>query len=100
MLKRIILSLVLIAALGATPFAIDIYRDRQHRIAVHGSVTVYQSPEPYWRDHSNLALATVTEQDALSVMRIHYTKDYMVIRVRLGNGQQGYIFYGDSFQLL
>jgi hypothetical protein len=99
-MKRVTLIVAVVAVLATTPFAVDIFRDQQHRVIVRGSVQVYQTPEPYWRDSSNPVVATATKHDTLRVMRIRYGKDFMVIRVKLENGHQGYIFYGDSFQLL
>jgi hypothetical protein len=81
------------------PVAVDTLHDRQHRVLVTGTLSVYQTPEPPWRDRSNSVVATVTQDDPLKVMRIRYGKNYMVVWVRLRNGQQGYIFSGERFRL-
>jgi len=89
-LKPTTIVLILLAALGVTPFALDIYRDRQHRIVIHGTLKIYRNSEPYWRNANNSIIATVTAREALKVMRINHGKDYMVIRVRLEDNQRGW----------
>jgi hypothetical protein len=91
--------LALVALLVFGPSALDAYHDRQHRVVIQGPVSVYHTPEDPSRDHSNSEIARVTEKDALKVMPIRYEKDYMVVRVKLANGQQGYIFSGSDFQI-
>src|SRR5437879_96739 len=86
----------LLALLVFAPQAFDAYRDRQHRLVVEKSLGVYRTAEPPWFDHSNSQIATAAERDILPVMRIRYGKDYMVVRVRLLDGQQGYVFSGDG----
>jgi hypothetical protein len=91
--------LMLLGLLVVGPIAVDTLRDRQHRVIITDTLNVYQTSEPPWREHSNPVVASVTPNDSLKVLRIRYGKDYMVVRVKLPNGQQGYIFYGDSFRL-
>ena len=98
MIRFLITSLVIAFALAA-PFAVDVISDRQHQVVVTDTLNVYQTSEPPWRDHDNSVVASVTPADALKVLRIRYGKDYMVIRVKLPNGQKGYIFYGDHFRI-
>ena len=91
--------LCLAALLVFGPQAFDAYRDRQHRLVADKPLTVYRTAEPPWVDHRNLQIAIAAERDTLPVTRIRYGKDYMVVRVRLPDGQQGYVFSGDAFPL-
>jgi hypothetical protein len=91
--------LCLAALLTFGPRAFDTYRDRQHRLVVDKSLSVYQTAQPPWVDHGNSQIARVIEHGTLAVTRIRYEKDYMVVRVRLADGQQGYVFSGDGFHL-
>ena len=96
---RALITLVVIAFAVAAPFALDVISDRQHRVVVTDALDVYATSEPPWRDHSNSVVASVTPADSLKVLRIRDGKDFMVIRVKLPNAQQGYIFYGDHFRI-
>lgn len=100
---RIALTTTFILALGILlvfgPQVFDAYRDRQHRVVVDKPLSVYRTAEPPWFDHGNSKIATAAEHDTLPVTRIHYGKDCMVVRVRLPEGQQGYVFSGDGFHL-
>jgi hypothetical protein len=98
MIRALIILLVIAFGLAA-PFALDVISDRQHRVVVTDALEVYATSEPPWRDHSNSVVARVTPADTLKVLRIRYGKDYMVVRVKLPTGQQGYIFYGDHFRI-
>ena len=60
---------------------------------------VYLTAEPPWRNQSNSPVATAAEHATLSVMRIRYEKDYMVVRVKLPDRREGDIFSGDGFRL-
>jgi hypothetical protein len=92
-----ILCLAALAAFG--PPALDAYHDRQHRVLVDKPLHIYQGAEPPWRDHNNPPIASAAEHDTLSVTRIRYEKDYMVVRVKLADGREGYVFSGDGFHL-
>jgi hypothetical protein len=89
----------LAALLTFGPAALDAYRDRQHRVVIDKPLHIYKSVEPPWRKQSNAPIASAAERDTLSVSRIRYEKDYMVVRVRLADGREGYIFSGDAFHL-
>jgi hypothetical protein len=91
--------LFLAALIAFGPPALDAYHDRQHRVVVDKPLHIYQSVEPPWRDHSNAPIAAAAEHDTLSVTRIRYEKDYMVVRVKLADGRGGYVFSGDGFHL-
>jgi len=97
---RVLVALVIIAFAVAAPFALDVINDRQDRVVVTDILEVYATSEPPGRDHSHLVVASVTPAETLKVLRLRYGKDYMVIRVKLPNGQQGYIFYGDHFRII
>ena len=60
---RAILSSLVAGCAVAAPFALDIYRDRQHRIIIRGPVTIYRSATPQWLDPSNAVVATVSEKE-------------------------------------
>ena len=81
------------------PPAVDAYHDRQHRVTVERPLHVYRTAEPPWRVSNNSPVATAAEHDTLPVMRIRYEKDYMVVRVRLADAREGYVFSGDGFRL-
>ena len=91
--------LCLAALLVFGPRAFDAYHDRQHCLVVDKSLSVYRTAQPPWLDHSNPQIAAAAEHDTLPVTRIRYEKDYIVVRVRLADGQQGYVFSGDGFHL-
>jgi hypothetical protein len=92
-------ALCLAALLVFGPPALDAYHDRQHRVVVERSLSVYETTEPPWRDHSNSPVAAAAARDTFPVMRIRYEKDYMVVRVKLADGREGYVFSGDGFHL-
>jgi hypothetical protein len=92
-----ILCLAALVVFG--PPALDAYHDRQHRVVVDKPLHIYQSAELPGRNHTNTPLTSATEHDTLSVMRIRYEKDYMVVRVKLADGREGYVFSGDGFHL-
>ena len=98
---RVALTSILVSALVALlvfgPPAFDAFHDRQHRVVVTRPLNVYQTPEEQLRGQSNSEIACVTEKDPLKVMRIRYEKDYMVVRVKLADDRQGYIFSGGNF---
>jgi hypothetical protein len=94
-----LLPFLAVAVLCSLPFAADILADRQRDIVVCGLLNVYKNPEPYWRAEDNEVVATVDEFDAVKVRRIRYGKDFMVIKVELSGGRNGYVFYGDDFEL-
>jgi hypothetical protein len=60
---------------------------------------VYRTAEPPWRDPGNSPIATAAQHDTLSVTRIRYEKDYMMVRVKLTDGREGHVFSGDGFRL-
>ena len=86
-----------LAAFG--PPALDAYYDRQHRVVVEKPLHIYRSDELPLLDHSNTPIGSAAEHDTLSVTRIRYEKDYMVVRVKLADGREGYVFSGDGFHL-
>ena len=100
---RLVLTSTFVSALLALlvfgPPAFDAFHDRQHRIVVTGPLTIYQTPDEHLRDRNNSEVARVTDKDTLKVIRIRYEKDYMVVRVRLADGRQGYIFSGANFHI-
>ena len=100
---RVALTIGFVLGLSAllvfAPQALDAFRDRQHRVVVDRPLKVYQTAEPPWFDDSNSQIATTAQGDTLPVMRIRYGKDYMVVRVKLAGGQQGYVFSGDGLHL-
>ena len=81
------------------PPAVDAYHDRQHRVIVERRLPVYRMAEPPWRDPSNSPVTSAAEHETLPVTRIRYEKDYMVVRVKLADGREGYVFSGDGFRL-
>ena len=91
--------LCLAALLTLGPPAFDASQDRQHRVLADRPLKVYRTAEPPWRDSSNSPVATAAAHDALPVLRIRYEKDYMVVRVKLPSGADGYVFSGDGFRL-
>jgi hypothetical protein len=91
--------LCLVALMIFGPPAVDAYHDRQHRVIVERPLHVYRTAEPPWRDSTNPRVATAAEGEALPVMRIRYEKDYMVVRVKLPDAREGYVFSGDGFRL-
>ena len=97
---RGILALLVAGCAMAAPFALDIYRDRQHRMVIRGPVTVYHSATPQWLDPGNAVVATVSENNAVRVRRIRYEKDYVAVRVQLDRGLEGHVFAGDDFELV
>jgi hypothetical protein len=92
-----VLGLTALVAFG--PRALDAYHDRQHRVVVEKPLQIYRSAEPPWRDQSNTPIASAAEHDTLPVARIRYEKDYMVVRVKLPDRREGYVFSGDAFHL-
>lgn len=100
---RVALTAAFVLCLAALtvflPPAIDAYHDRQHRVIVQRLLNVYRTAEPPWRDPSNLPVATAAEHETLRVTRIRYEKDYMVVRVKVADGREGYVFSGDGFRL-
>lgn len=92
-----VLALLALGVLG--PPALDAFHDRQHQIVVQGPLSVYAMSEDPSRGQSNSEIARVTEKDTLKVMRIRIEKDYMVVRVQLPDGRQGYIFSGGNFSI-
>jgi hypothetical protein len=92
-----VLSLAALLVFGPSTF--DAYFDRQHRLIAERSLGVYQTAEPPWLDHSNPLVATIEQDTALPVTRIRYEKDYMVVRVKLPNGHEGFVFSSDRFRL-
>ena len=51
--------------------------------------TSYRSAVLPKLDHTNTPLASAAEHDTLSVTRIRYEKDYLVVRVKLADGRVG-----------
>ena len=100
---RVALTAVFVLCLAALavfgPPAVDAYHDRQHHVIVEKPLHVYRTAEPPWRDPSNSPVATAAEHETLSVARIRYEKDYMVVRVKLADAREGYVFSGDGFRL-
>jgi hypothetical protein len=91
--------LFLAALITFGPPALDAYYDRQHRVVVDKPLHIYRSTVLPKLDHTNTPLASAAEHDTFSVTRIRYEKDYMVVRVKLADGREGYVFSGDGFHL-
>lgn len=91
--------LLLAALIIFGPPAVDAYHDRQHRVIVERPLHVYRTAAPPWRDSSNSRVATAAEHETLPVTRIRFEKDYMVVRVKLADAREGFVFSGDGFRL-
>jgi hypothetical protein len=97
--KIFLLTLLIVGVIGAAVItattAYDTYRDRQHTLIITGQLLIFKNPEIQGK-MVNPVIAILNKGDRVRVQRIWYGKDYMVVKVRLIDGSEGYLISGES----
>ncbi len=95
----VLISLVTLAVVGTAGFiGYDIFQDRQHIVLTDESVSAYTDWEPYPTKEMK-PIFILPPKTSAKVKRIRYGKDYMAIKVESQNGQIGWIFSGQPFNI-
>ena len=100
-LKYLLIGLVIVILIGVSiigaAIGYDIYLDRQRQLKITGQIRLFEEPYPLsYPGKENHVVAILNKGDRVEVRRIWYGKDYMVIKVRLADGREGYLIPGDS----
>ena len=95
----IVVGAVLIGV-AVVALILDIHDDRQYTAVVTGDVRVYERSAPPENFKSDTGMIDMLHRgDQVQVLRITSETSYKAYRIRLRDGREGYIFFGQDFDL-
>jgi hypothetical protein len=91
------IALFAASAIAGVAVGWDIYKDRQHIIEIEEVLPLYNEEQPYLTNMK--AEKFILPGERLNVLRIKYTKDFMLVKVETGDGIVGWIYDSDKVKL-
>ena len=76
----------------------DVHDDRKKRVEIAAPTPMYSGEGCFPRNQQEIA--TLMPVDEISVRRVRYPKECMVVRVRLKSGQEGFLVSGKGHWIL
>ncbi|MDP9263009.1 MAG: hypothetical protein M3O85_01675 [Acidobacteriota bacterium] len=73
----------------------DVHDDRKKHVILTGPTPVFSAEEDCFPKAQDKT-ATVAPGDPVSVRRVSYPKDCMMVRIRLKSGQEGFLVSGEG----
>ena len=71
----------------------------KHRLIISGAVHVYPTDVPPAAYPGSNFIEVLGPKDHVKVRDVEYKNGYMAVKVRLGDGREGWVFSGESIDL-
>ena len=94
---KIFIAAVLIT-IPALAWVGDIMNDREHKIIIENSVSLYKTPEE--ASYNRTPFETVEKNERVNVKRITYGKDFMTIKIEKQNGSVGWLISDKNIKVV
>ena len=95
-----LLPLLILSLLAALPLSCASGNADKQILAIYGPVHVYRSEIPPAVYPGSDFVDTIGPKDHVKVMQVAYRQGYLAVRIQLRDGREGWVFSGESIELL